>query len=67
MLPRLDVDEFSVEKAGRQWDFDWFERAKVPLDPSLPHSVVVPTWALPFRRQKKESAQTMWEPESVEV
>jgi antiviral helicase SKI2 len=66
-LPRLDPEEFSPEKAGRQWDFDWFEEAKVPLEPSLPRSVVIPTWELPFRRQKKGSALDKWEPKSVEV
>ncbi|CAK9165468.1 unnamed protein product [Ilex paraguariensis] len=28
-LPRLDLDEFSPEKAGRQWKFNWFDRAEV--------------------------------------
>ncbi|XP_059428943.1 DExH-box ATP-dependent RNA helicase DExH11 isoform X2 [Corylus avellana] len=67
LLPRLDPEEFSPEKAGRQWDFDWFEEAKVPLEPSLPRSVVIPTWELPFRRQKKGSVLEKWEPKSVEV
>lgn len=61
---RLDCDEFSPEKSGRQWDFDWFDRAKVHLEPSLPRSVVVPQWELPFRRQKKGG---IWEPISVQV
>ncbi|KAK9280712.1 hypothetical protein L1049_014410 [Liquidambar formosana] len=64
LLPRLDCDEFSPEKSGRQWDFDWFDRAKVHLEPSLPRSVVVPQWELPFRRQKKGG---IWEPKSVQV
>ncbi|CAI0475515.1 unnamed protein product [Linum tenue] len=67
LLPRLDEEEFSAEKAGRQWEFDWFERVKVPLEPSQPRSVVVPTWELPFRRNQKGSRQGVWEPNSVEV
>ncbi|KAJ4849927.1 Antiviral helicase ski2 [Turnera subulata] len=67
LLPRLDPDEFPPEKAGRQWDFDWFERVRVTLDPSLPRSVVVPTWELPFRQRKNESEGGVWEPESAEV
>jgi antiviral helicase SKI2 len=67
LLPRLDPDEFSAEKAGRQWHFDWFEMAKLPLEPSLPRSVVVPTWEVPFRRKKKGSVEGMWEPNSVQV
>lgn len=65
LMPTLDVDEFSPEKAGKHWDFNWFDEAKVPLDPSLPRSVVVPVWELPFRRQKSRSG--VWEPKSVEV
>uniref|UniRef100_A0A2P2LY90 Ski2 N-terminal domain-containing protein n=1 Tax=Rhizophora mucronata TaxID=61149 RepID=A0A2P2LY90_RHIMU len=65
LRPELDPDEFSVEKAGRQWDFDWFGRAKVPLELSLPRTVVVPKWELPFTR--KLNAQGIWEPKSVEV
>ncbi|KAF3948404.1 hypothetical protein CMV_025592 [Castanea mollissima] len=67
LSPRLDPEEFSPEKVGRQWDFDWFGRSKVPLEPSLPRSIVVPTWELPFRRQKKGSMQEIWEPKSVQV
>lgn len=67
LLPRLDSELFSPEKAGRQWDFDWFDKANVPLDPSLPRSVIIPTWELPFRRQKKGSLQVKWEPGSVQV
>lgn len=63
----MDADEFSPEKAGKQWEFDWFSKAKIPLEPSLPRSVVVPTWELPFRRRKKESEQGEWEPSSVQV
>lgn len=65
--PKLDPDEFSVENSGRQWDFDWFDRAKVPLEPSAPRSVVVPAWELPFRRSKKETSSGIWDPASVEV
>ncbi|XP_010541438.1 PREDICTED: DExH-box ATP-dependent RNA helicase DExH11 isoform X2 [Tarenaya hassleriana] len=65
--PRLDTDQFSAEKAGRQWDFDWFARVKMPLEPSLPRSVVVPVWELPFRRQEKDSEKGVWEVKSVEV
>ncbi|KAJ7959741.1 DExH-box ATP-dependent RNA helicase [Quillaja saponaria] len=67
LIPRLDPDEFSPDKAGRQWDFDWFDMANVPLEPSLPRTVVVPIWELPFRRQTDGSAQGKWEPNSVEV
>ncbi|KAI9196543.1 hypothetical protein LWI28_024817 [Acer negundo] len=64
LMPGLDADEFSPEKVGRQWDFDWFDKAKIPLEPSLPRSVVVPVWEIPFRRKKK---QGKWEPDSIEV
>ncbi|XP_023524556.1 DExH-box ATP-dependent RNA helicase DExH11-like [Cucurbita pepo subsp. pepo] len=67
LQPRLDPDEFSPEKVGRQWDFDWFEMAKVYLDPSQPRSVVVPTWVLPFERPKKDGTTGgTWEPCSVQ-
>lgn len=66
LLPRLDDDAFSAEKAGRQWDFDWFDRAKIPLDPSLPRTVMVPVWELPFRRFK-EGSEGKWEPNSMQV
>ncbi|KAL5748007.1 hypothetical protein ACOSQ2_025304 [Xanthoceras sorbifolium] len=64
LMPGLDADEFSPEKVGRQWDFDWFDMAKIPLEPSFPRSVVVPIWEIPFRRQEK---QGKWEPKSMEV
>lgn len=64
LTPVLDPEEFSPQKTGRQWDFDWFDRANVPLEPSLPRSVILPSWELPFRRQKKGG---QWEPSSVQV
>ncbi|KAL1222056.1 DExH-box ATP-dependent RNA helicase DExH11 [Cardamine amara subsp. amara] len=67
LLPRMEPDQFSAEKVENQWDFDWFSRVKVPLQPSLPRSVVVPTWELPFRRQKDNTENGAWEPKSVEV
>ncbi|KAK4785496.1 hypothetical protein SAY86_002185 [Trapa natans] len=67
LRPTLDIDEFSPEKAGRDWDFNWFDKAKVPLEPSLPRSVVVPVWELPFRRKTKLSELQIWEPQSTEV
>ncbi|XP_010256687.1 PREDICTED: DExH-box ATP-dependent RNA helicase DExH11 [Nelumbo nucifera] len=67
LSPELDPNEFSPEKDGRQWDIDWFDKAKVHLEPSLPRSVVVPTWELPFRRSRKGTAQEIWEPNSVQV
>ncbi|KAJ0248349.1 DExH-box ATP-dependent RNA helicase DExH11 [Hirschfeldia incana] len=67
ILPRLEPEQFSAENAENQWDFDWFARVKVPLQPSLPRSVVVPTWELPFRRQKLDTENGGWEPKSVEV
>ncbi|XP_059626534.1 DExH-box ATP-dependent RNA helicase DExH11 isoform X2 [Cornus florida] len=67
LLPRLDTDEFSPEKAGRQWEFDWFDKAKINLEPSLPRSVVVPKWELPFRRPKRGPEKEIWEPISVQV
>lgn len=66
LLPRLDPDEFSAENSGRRWDFDWFDRAKVPLEPSAPRSVVAPVWDLPFRRSKTGSSE-IWDPSSVQV
>ncbi|ONI00017.1 hypothetical protein PRUPE_6G062900 [Prunus persica] len=67
LLPRLDPEVFSPEKVGRQWDFDWFDNANVPLEPSLPRTVVVPTWELPFRSQNDGSVGGQWEPKSVQV
>lgn len=64
LLPRLDPDEFSAEKAGRQWEFDWFDQAKIQLEPTMPRSFVVPAWELPFRRS---SDLEKWEPASVQV
>ncbi|KAF9616876.1 hypothetical protein IFM89_032838 [Coptis chinensis] len=52
----IGSDEFSVEKSGRQWDFDWFDMAKVHLEPTLPRSVIVPEYEL-----TKD-----WEPGSME-
>ncbi|CAI9106905.1 OLC1v1006152C1 [Oldenlandia corymbosa var. corymbosa] len=65
--PQLDPDEFSAEKAGMQWEFDWFDRAKIQVEPSLPQSVVVPKWELPFRRTKRNPEHDIWEPSSEEV
>jgi len=67
LIPKLEPDQFSAEKPENQWDFDWFSRVKMPLQPSLPRSVVVPTWELPFRRQKEDTGNRAWEPKSVEV
>ncbi|KAL2486376.1 ATP-dependent RNA helicase SKI2 [Abeliophyllum distichum] len=67
LLPRLDEDVFSPENAGRQWEFDWFDRAKTELELSFPRSVVVPTWEMPFRRKKHGPGDERWEPNSVEV
>ncbi|KAF9606268.1 hypothetical protein IFM89_024089 [Coptis chinensis] len=61
VLLLLDKDEFSVEKSGRQWDFDWFDMAKVHLEPTLPRTVIVPEYELPFKRPKD------WEPRSMEI
>lgn len=67
LLPRLDADDFSPDKDGRQWEFDWFDKAKVNLEPSLPRSVVVPTWELPFRRSSMSTMSNIWDPSSVQV
>ncbi|XP_038706766.1 DExH-box ATP-dependent RNA helicase DExH11 isoform X2 [Tripterygium wilfordii] len=64
LMPGLDVDEFSPEKAGKQWEFDWFERAKISLEPSLPRTVIVPKWEDPFRRKMKDG---IWIPDAVEM
>lgn len=65
LTPKLDPKEFSAENDGRQWEFDWFDRAKIPLEPLLPTSVIVPVWEMPFRRQKDENG--VWHPKSVQV
>ncbi|KAL4188447.1 hypothetical protein AMTRI_Chr08g160190 [Amborella trichopoda] len=57
LFPELDSDEFSPEKCGKQWDFDWFNKAKVHLEPSVPRSMVVPLWELPFKRSKRGVAE----------
>ncbi|KAL8159336.1 hypothetical protein V2J09_000873 [Rumex salicifolius] len=67
LLPRLDEDEFATDKAGRIWEFNWFDKVKIPLEPSLPRSSVVPSWDLPFRRSREQSLQGKWEPESMQV
>ncbi|XP_024988719.1 DExH-box ATP-dependent RNA helicase DExH11 isoform X1 [Cynara cardunculus var. scolymus] len=67
LLPRLDPDEFSAENSGRQWEFEWFDQAKIHLEPTLPRSVVVPAWELPFRRPERASELEKWEPASVQV
>lgn len=67
LLPRLDEDVFSPQNAGRQWEFDWFDRAEIQPEPSIPRSVIVPSWEIPFRRKKNESESQRWEPQSVEV
>ncbi|PIN04704.1 Cytoplasmic exosomal RNA helicase SKI2, DEAD-box superfamily [Handroanthus impetiginosus] len=63
----LDEDVFSPQNSGRQWDFDWFDRAEIQLEPSMPRSVVVPSWEMPCRRKARQSELERWEPESVEV
>ncbi|KAL2332921.1 hypothetical protein Fmac_014134 [Flemingia macrophylla] len=65
--PRLDSDGFSPEKVGRQWEFDWFDRAEVPLEPSLPRTMVIPVWEPPFRRSNDGSVKEIWEPKFEEV
>lgn len=67
LLPRLDEDFFSPENVGRQWEFDWFDRAKTELELSFPRSVVVPRWEMPFRRKNHGLGDQRWEPNSVEV
>ncbi|XP_014518438.1 DExH-box ATP-dependent RNA helicase DExH11 isoform X1 [Vigna radiata var. radiata] len=67
LQPRLDPDEFSAEKAGRQWEFDWFDRAEVPLEPSLPRTMIIPVWEPPFRRSNNGSVKGIWEPKFEEV
>ncbi|VFQ98227.1 unnamed protein product [Cuscuta campestris] len=66
LLPQLDTDEFSPEKVGRQWEFDWFDRAKILPEPSLPRTIVVPKWEAPFRRPKDQQ-EGRWEPKSIEI
>ncbi|KAL6565185.1 Antiviral helicase ski2 [Orobanche minor] len=67
LLPRLDEHVFSPQNAGRQWEFDWFDVAKILPEPSMSRSVVVPSWEMPCRRKEHESKLGRWEPESVEV
>ncbi|KAL0458826.1 UNVERIFIED_CONTAM: DExH-box ATP-dependent RNA helicase DExH11 [Sesamum latifolium] len=67
LLPRLDEDAFSPQKAGRQWEFDWFDRAEIQLEPSIPRTVIVPSWQMPSKRKEHKSDLDRWEPESVEV
>ncbi|MCL7049423.1 hypothetical protein MKW94_018400 [Papaver nudicaule] len=65
LTPNLNPKEFAPEKCERQWDFDWFNKAEIPLEPSLPRNVIVPKWELPYRRKKNDKG--IWIPESVEV
>lgn len=57
-----DINHLDPHSSGRLWDFDWFGKAKIPLDPSTPRDVVTPSWELPFRR-----STSMWEPASIQV
>lgn len=66
MEPSLDADIFCPQNSGKQWEFDWFDGAKIQLQPSLPRSLVVPLWEMPSRC-KKHGEMDRWEPESVEV
>lgn len=54
LMPGLDHDEFHPNKCGRQWDFDWFNKAVLHLEPSLPCLTVVPVWEAPYRRNRNE-------------
>lgn len=65
LVPELDSEEFSAENSGRLWEFDWFDSAKVPVEPSAPRVAVCPTWELPFRRRRSENKA--WDPSSVEI
>ncbi|XP_074585341.1 DExH-box ATP-dependent RNA helicase DExH11-like isoform X2 [Curcuma longa] len=62
--PEVDLDEFSVQNSGRWWHYDWFDRAKIQLEPSEPRFIVASMWELPFRRSKNSG---IWNPHSVEV
>ncbi|XP_031486566.1 DExH-box ATP-dependent RNA helicase DExH11 isoform X1 [Nymphaea colorata] len=73
LTPRLDDDLFSPAACGRQWDFDWFDRYRIELDPTMPRTVVVPSWEPPFRRNNIKNAEEdahsaeLWIPDSVEI
>ncbi|WOL15539.1 DExH-box ATP-dependent RNA helicase DExH11 [Canna indica] len=67
LQPKLDPHEFSVENSGQWWDFDWFDRAKIQLEPSAPRTVVAPLWELPFRRAKNTTPSGIWNPSSMEI
>ncbi|PKA51999.1 DEAD-box ATP-dependent RNA helicase ISE2, chloroplastic [Apostasia shenzhenica] len=67
LLPGLDHNEFSAEKDGRFWEVDWFDRAKVPLEPSVSRSTISPVWELPFRRSKNKDHPQRWDIKSVEI
>lgn len=54
LMPALDHNDFHPDKCGRQWDFDWFDKAVLHLEPSLPRLTVVPVWEAPYRRDRKE-------------
>ncbi|CAN6471442.1 unnamed protein product [Victoria cruziana] len=73
LTPRFDDDLFSPAVCGRQWDFDWFGRYRIELDPTMPRTVVVPSWEPPFRRryiknaEKDQQSAEVWIPDSVEI
>ncbi|XP_072985738.1 DExH-box ATP-dependent RNA helicase DExH11 isoform X1 [Typha latifolia] len=67
LQPELDSNVFSVENSGRLWEFDWFDRAKAPLEPSDARIVVAPSWELPFRRSRKAGSSGIWDPDSVQI
>ncbi|KAK8952045.1 hypothetical protein KSP39_PZI004339 [Platanthera zijinensis] len=67
LSPVLDCHEFSSGKNERMWEFNWFDRAKIPLEPSAARSVVAPVWELPFRRSKNWDHLEPWGLKSVQI
>ncbi|KAJ3685614.1 hypothetical protein LUZ61_014778 [Rhynchospora tenuis] len=56
-----DLNHLEPHTSGKLWDFEWFEKAYIPLESSAPRHVIAPSWELPFRRSSN------WKPASSQI
>ncbi|KAJ4781291.1 ATP-dependent RNA helicase [Rhynchospora pubera] len=57
-----ELNHLEPHTSGKLWDFEWFEKANIPLEPSAPRHVIAPSWELPFRRSSPN-----WKPASTQI
>lgn len=57
-----ELNHLEPHSSGKLWDFEWFEKADIPLEPSATRHVIAPSWELPFRRSSSN-----WKPTSIQV